>query len=169
MSKLEIRPNLLKMTDDADRTVFTTAKASMVVLQRFAGTIVVGGHSPEASLTAWHTIDHPVGADLTVGAAGVVAWGKIDVGSSYIPANRAFNFSESVVLDGVAYKSSGWAQIIAAMVVLTPVFSGGQMAIREEYICHKNTGGGYPTFPGVSLPSYTVQYDIRTIGWVGGF
>lgn len=167
MSELWMRPEYIRLTDDDGNLIFTTQFPNMAVVGRLAGTITVGGHTPDAGLNVSHEIDHYIGPNPGSGAHGFIGWARIVAGSPFINANRVFQFSESVVLDGVAFKSAGWAQIVMTLVWLTPVFAGGGISIRESYICHKQASG--PAFTGPDLPEYDVEYDIRVMGWVGGF
>lgn len=165
MSDLLLRPDLMRMKDDAGNVVFSTENANLVTVGKLIGTIDIGGHTPDTGLSTFHEIDHEVG--VANSADGVIAWGRIILGTGYIPANRPFCFSESVVLDGIAFKKSGYAQIISTLVFLSVVLTAGRVNIRESYINLSNPSA--PTFTSPPLPTYSVQYDIRAIRWVGGF
>jgi len=166
VSDLEIRPNYIRMKDDAAEVIFSTENANLVCLAKYTGTIVVGSHTPDAGLATFHDINHDIGPQ-PLGATNIIAWGRVSEATTYIPTSRTFNFSESVILDSIAFKQASYAQVIAALVFVTPVFSGGRVVIRESYFCHANASA--PAFTSPNLPDYTIEYDIRPCVWVGGF
>ncbi len=166
MSRLTLKPERIIMLGDVGETIFTTEQATMACLGKFTGTLNTSSHAPEASLSAFHDVDHDIGP-APAGATAVIAWGKISTPTAYIAAGRPFAFSESRIFDGSAFWQSGFAQFITTFVFFSCVLTAGRVVIRESYITHSN--GSSPVFSGVTIPAYSLQYDIRPIAFVGGF
>ncbi|MFN4229854.1 hypothetical protein [Parvibaculum sp.] len=164
MSELLLRPERIRLKNDAGHTVFSTDLPMMAVLASYTGTLNLPSHAPELSYTATHQTDHLIGA-VPPAADRVLAWGQLSDPSDYIPANRPFDLSGGVVLTGNAVKFSGYAQQIYLWQCLQPLVSGGNLYLRETWFNHRSSS---PAYAGVTIPAISIDYNLRAVAFVGG-
>lgn len=143
----------IEIADGAD-VVFTTARAMEVGFGQRVGTLNLPAVASAAFGT---TVDHDVGAAET-GVALLRGFGRFANATDFLPANRNFDFSGSVLLQAGAQLESNGNNSVTAMRLVSPMIVAGRVVIREQQ---------FAAF-GQSLGAVTLDYDLRPAAFVGG-
>lgn len=167
MSRLLLSPEKIELLGDADEEIFSTDLPMMAVLDSYQGQIVTAEHAALLNDFTFKLTDHLIGpvnpaADRTIG------WGRVvSPASTYLPVNRPFNLSGSHVLTGRAYNpGGGFGVAITTLITLAPFVTSGNLYLREEWVNgYRNTT---PVYPPITIPSMTIDYDLRAVAFVGG-
>jgi len=154
----------MMLIDKDGYKVFDSSQAMLAGLQRYQGSISTEAHAPLPSYTTSFSVDHDIGA-APAGANLIFGWGRVTQVGIFLQNNRPFQFSGTVILDGMStYINPSWAQIINAMMCVSPVISGGRMIIREHGWSHRKDSS--PSWPGITIPSIILEYDIYAAAFV---
>lgn len=156
----------MMLVDDDGYKIFDSSQAMLAGLQRYQGSISTDSHAPVPSYTTSFSLDHDIGA-APAGADMIFGWGRVTHVGGFLQNNRPFQFSGTVILDGMStYINPSWAQIINAMMCVSPVISGGRVIVREHGWSHRRDSS--PSWPGITIPSIVLEYDIYAAAFVGG-
>lgn len=141
--------------------VFTTARAMEVSLGQIKGTLNIPAVSGSDYFdNGGHTVDYDIAA-VPAGTTLVRGFGQFANATDFLPAARNFDFTGSVILQAAAttYYSSG--NSIVGIRFVSPIITGGRFKIRDQYFALINN-------PHIDLLAVTLNYDIRTVAFVGG-
>jgi hypothetical protein len=153
----------MRLIDGDGNVIFTTEKAMLAGLRHYSGSINTSSHAPTGTHTTRFSTDHFIGA----AAGGDILFGWMTIGDSgkFLPVGEVCDFSGTVVIDGAANKTSGFALIIYALIAVSLKVSGGNVYLVEHGWSHSHTT---PSIPGVTIPAMTVNYEIYAGKMVGG-
>ncbi|MBX3488855.1 hypothetical protein [Parvibaculum sp.] len=153
----------IELRDAADNLIFASHRPQQAVLQVLTGQIVTSAHAPDGFYAAGHIADHPIGS-TSLSVSRVMGWIKMNTATGIIPGGDEFEFSGSATIEGLERVLSDRAET-AILLTLSPLISGGNVYIREEWWNNANAG---PGFPNVTIPALTVDYDVRLYTMIGG-
>lgn len=153
----------MRLIDGDGNVIFTTEKAMLAGLRHYSGSINTSAHAPTGTTSTRFSTDHFIGA----AAGGDILFGWMTVGDSgkFLPVGEVCDFSGTVVIDGAANKTTGFALIIFALIAVSLKVSGGNVYIVEHGWSHSYST---PSIPGTTIPALTINYEIYAGKMVGG-
>lgn len=140
--------------------VFTTARAMEVSLGQIKGTLNIPAVSGADYVNGGHIVDYDIAA-VPAGTTVVRGFGQFANATDFYPASRNFDFTGSVILQAAAITRAGGGNTIVGIRYVSPIITGGRFKIRDQYFAMINN-------PHIDLLAVTLNYDIRTVAFVGG-
>lgn len=159
-----IEPGRTRMWADDGTPTFDSDEQLLYLTDVYTGSFttpqVTGGTNPQQGTRLWPASGGPVRAG-SVFAIGMVRlesdlWDRdwMAIGGTLATINR------DVRIWGANYNPPRWLSVGSQLQLLTPVFDGGELKIREDY----KTGGAVQGYT-FNIPALAIDYVIA----VGGF